>query len=293
VAYRHHHHRQICPSRRGGAGKRILHVLAVGVVVAVGVSMFRDRSDRSVATPPRPKPMAGMSPRNLQAHAADNGIAAGAAAARRALAAPAVSPENETGPGRTVLVKTTVTRNPDPARMAAPDSPRPDSASGKPEPAIALRVRSDGAHPSRERAINDALLLAAAQIEKHLAALDPPITANVTADQVRADYLRPDSIRDIPPTPADKAAWEEQGIDTDRLWVEIDVEVSEDQVRQLRAEQRLGSAGMVGAVAFVLVLAVYGFLRLDAWTRGYLTGSLAVGIAAVAGIAVAVVFLVR
>ena len=39
----------------------------------------------------------------------------------------------------------------------------------------------------------------------------------------------------------------------------------------------LESTGLVAAVAFVVVLALFGFLRLDAWTKGYLTGGLAVG----------------
>ena len=46
---------------------------------------------------------------------------------------------------------------------------------------------------------------------------------------------------------------------------------------------------MGGGVIFVMALAISGFLRLDEWTRGYLTVWLAVGAFTMVGIAIAAV----
>ncbi len=291
--YYHHWHHHSCRPRRGGAGKRLLHILAVGVVAAAAVSVLRSRSERYVSPPPAPAKMAGMSPHRLQTYAADNGVLGGAAAAQRALAT--LPPPQGADASRTVPVSVDLPRDRDhgPAAVAAAARPTPDRTAGKPAPAIRLHVRSDSPHPSRELAINDAVARAQDQIAEALRALDPPVAATPSWEKVRYQYLKPESVKEVQPSEADKAAWAEKGIDANRVWAEIDVEVTEDQVRELRAEHRVGAAGWVGAAAFVVVLALYGFLRLDTWTKGYLTAALAAGIVAAAGAAVALLLLAR
>ena len=290
MAYRHHYHRHQCHTRCGGAGKRVLYILTVGVVVAAAVYMFRGGSDRYVTPPPAPARMSNMSASKLQNYAADSGIVGGAAAADKALAArPAFSPNEEPGPNRTVAVSATVPRHADAARPVVNLSP------GKPKPAIKLHVKSDKPYPSKDMALNDALIKAGLELREALRTLDPPVETQPGWMKVKADYLRPETVRYIEPTPEQKQAWAEDGDgridDTNRYWAEIDVEVSDEQVRELRSEGRVGTGGLVAAVGFVLVLALFGFLRLDAWTRGYLTGGLAVAAVAAAGAAVALLVL--
>lgn len=289
MAYRHHYHRHQCHARRGGAGKRVLYILAVGVVVAAAVSMFRGGSDRYVTPPPTPARMSGMSASKLQHYAADRAIVGGANAAEKALAARPTHPDAIADPERTVPVSAPAPRHADAARPVVDVSP------GKSKPAIKLHVKSDKPYPSKDMALNDALIKAGLDIREALRALDPPVEAQPGWMKVKADYLRPESVRYIEPTPEQKQAWAEDGDgridDTNRYWAEIDVEVTDEQVRELRSDSRVRTGGVVAAVGFVLVLALFGFLRLDAWTRGYLTGGLAVAAVAAAGAAVALLVL--
>jgi hypothetical protein len=296
VAYRYHyhrHHRRPCCSRRGGAGKRVLYILAVGVVVAAAVSMFRGRSDRYVSPPPGPARMSGMSASRLQDYAADRAIVGGAAAAEKVLATQ-VAHQNERpepgegdgSPNRTVTISTPVARDRDAERV---------TDLGKSKPAIKLKVTSDKPYTSRDMALNDALIKAGEGIRDALKTLNPPVEAHPGWAKVKADYLRPESVRYIEPTPEQKQAWAKDGErridDTNRYWAEIEVELTDSDIRELRSEHRIGAGGVVAAVGFVLVLALFGFLRLDAWTKGYLTGGLAVAVVAAAGAAVALLVL--
>ena len=104
--------------------------------------------------------------------------------------------------------------------------------------------------------------------------------------EIRDRYVRPDSIAEVHPTADIKTEWAAADLDPDRVWVELDVEVSPDQMRQLRADQRRMYAGLWFGLAFVAAVAGYGFLRLDALTKGYLTTAL--GIAAGGLVAAAV-----
>jgi hypothetical protein len=292
VACRHHYHRHQSCSRRGGAGKRILYILAVGVVVAAAVSMFRGRSDRDVSPPPAPARLSGMPASKLQTYASESGIAGGAAAAEKALAA--LPPPDEIGdPTRTVPVNVPVNVPVPPQADAA--RPIVDVSPGKPKPAIKIRVRSDKPYPNKDLALSDALVKAGVEIHAALREQDPPIEVRPGWEKVKTHYLRPETVRFIEATPEQKQAWAEQSggriDDTNRYWAQLEVEVSDEQVRDLRSEQRVGATGVVAAVGFVLVLALFGFLRLDAWTKGYLTGGLAVAVVAAAGAVVALLVL--
>ena len=70
--------------------------------------------------------------------------------------------------------------------------------------------------------------------------------------------------------------------------MEMDVEISSEQLRSLRSESRLLNS-RYGQLAFVLVAALFGFFRLDALTKGYLTWVLGIGIVGVVTVLVAVV----
>jgi hypothetical protein len=285
VGCRHHHYRHHSCSRRGGAGKRILYILAVGIVVAASVSVFRGRSDRYVSPPPTPAKLSGMSASKLQGYAAESAIVAGAAAAEKELAS--LPPHAD--PTRTFPVNVAVPPTPEP--VAVTSRRTADQSPGKPKPAIKTRVRSDKLYTSREMALNDALVKAGLDIQTQLRELDPPIEARPSWDKVRREYLRPESVTYPTPSEADKEALAKAGLDPNGQWAEIEVELTDDDIRDLRSEQRLGTGGVVAGVVFVLVLALFGFLRLDAWTKGYLTGGLAVAVVAAAGAAVALLVL--
>ena len=255
--YHPHYPRSNRPSR--GTGWR-----AVAILVAVGLAgmaMTVVTPTRKVVAPPRPEPMARMSAEHLQEYATANAVVAVAAAGRDDL---------RSRPGYTEGV------------MADLDDPT------LPRGAIRLdRVRSESPHLTRERALNDALLVARQQLADRLAAEKPPVTAVPALWEIRDQYVRQDSIAEVHPTREIRDEWAAANLDADRVWVELDVEVSPDQMRQLRADQRRMYAGLWFGLAFVAAVAGYGFLRLDAMTKGYLTTVLGVAAGGLVAAAVA------
>lgn len=247
---------------RAGSGfaKRILVILAVGTVAAVAMTFFFRSSRSAPQPPPPPEAMARMSPKKLQSHAADNGVMGGARAAEQTMA---------------VSITTTTT---EPTHAVAPD-PIGDSTTA----VRFVRIRSESPQPSKDKAMNDALLVARQKIVDHLRSLDPPVETIPTLDDVRNKYVKPESVVEVQPTEAVRTAWAESKLEPNRMWVEIDVEVTDNHVRELRAKDRITSAGWISAGVFLLVATLFGFLRLDAWTRGYLTTFLGLGAAALAG----------
>jgi hypothetical protein len=171
-----------------------------------------------------------------------------------------------------------------------PTPPREKAVATKtgPQPAIRLAaIRSGKPHPTKEQALADALTVARIELMKHLELLDPPVQARPTMVTMRSSYLKGE-IREILPTDDEKKVIRSSGLNANVRWVEIDLELSEDQVQRLRSSERVTDAFRVAALAFALVAALYGFLRLDQWTKGYLTLWLGLG----AGVAVVVVGLV-
>jgi len=242
-----------------GTFKRLFAILGVGTAAAIAVAIFNVRSERSVQPPPRPEPLSKMSAKRLQLHSADNGVMGGARAAEQTM---------------TVSITTTTDRAP---------SITPDPINDSTTSARFARIRSETPHKTKDKAMSDALEVARQKIVDHLKQLDPPVVAAPTIDDVRHKYLKPESVVEVLPTENVKAAWVESKLEPNRMWVEIDVEVTDDHVRELRAKDRFGSIGWVAAGAFVLLTALFGFLRVDAWTRGYLTTILAVVAAGLAG----------
>lgn len=263
-----------CSVHKSAAGKRVFWILVVGLIVAAVISTSTGSSRRrvhSVSPPPQPTSMRDLSPRRLQTYAAENAVLGGANAGQREYAAIRQAEKAE-------AVAVPVNADAEPVSVVV-SSPAPES-NGKHQPAIKFRVRSEAPHASKEKALNDALSVARFKLAEQLATLDPPVRALPTVEQVRNEYIRPESVTEVQPKPEDKAAWEAAKLDTNRVWVDVDVEVSDDQVRQLRSVGRLEKTGLFAAGAFVLVLGLFGFLRLDGWTKGYLTTVIGVGIAA-------------
>jgi hypothetical protein len=179
-----------------------------------------------------------------------------------------------------------------------PVPPRP-TASPPPAPAMTARsappvrptdelvirekVSSGLAHPSETEAEKDALEQAANRIAERLAELDPPVRYRPSPAEVRA-YIRKDTKRPYPPTAEQKEEYARAGIrDGDLKFVEFEVTLSAEQVRELRSRERVffGLKVLAGIVAFAL--AGFLFLRADEWTKGYLTSWLAVAAFALAG----------
>jgi hypothetical protein len=243
------------PSKKGSVAK-VLWIVGLVTVASLFVSRMgcAARVEQANTLPPK-KSLAGLKPKDLQQQTAEHGIEGGAAAgmavvnAAKGLDAPAA------------------------------DAPEPEvrvTTGGF----VVLRVRSSTPHVlprDREQAIEEAK----AEARKVLVE-----QGRVPAGNWKVSF-DPDKVRDVAATDGEKKAWEENGLGSDRGWVEIEeVSLSHDTLRQERAKERTGQAGFWFGTVFLGLLAAYGFLRLDMWTKGYLTLILgvAVGGAVVAGI---------
>jgi hypothetical protein len=202
-----------------------------------------------------------------------------------------------TGTGMTVTQAAAGDRTPPPpAPKAAPPATRtaaPRSAF-RPGSAVVIkeRVRSSMPYPNEADADEDALAVAADVIERKLAELDPPVSYRPTPNEVRNEFLRRDarSVRGL--SDAERAELEKHKVDTNRVYVEHEVEVTADQVRELRTRDRVSDTLRVLGVLTAGFLAGHLFLLLDARTKGYLTRWLAVGAVTLALAAAAVLYLV-
>lgn len=155
----------------------------------------------------------------------------------------------------------------------------------RPTPAVLIRERvtSRVPQPTPEEADADAVSHAQDVVEQKLREQDPPVHYRPPAAVVRHEYLVKSSrvIRD--PTPEEQARLKDFAYGDGRKYVEFTVEVTAEQVRELRTGARLGAAlRVVGGLA-AAALAAFLFLRLDEWTRGYLTSWLAFAAVGLAG----------
>ena len=108
----------------------------------------------------------------------------------------------------------------------------------------------------------------------------------VCANKVKWGLIERGYSKDVVAQEETKKAWAKEGLDDGRGWVEIDAKVSHDTLRKERAKGRTAEVGFWFGTAFLVLLGGYGFLRLDMWTKGYLTLvlGLVVGAAAVGGV---------
>jgi hypothetical protein len=140
----------------------------------------------------------------------------------------------------------------------------------------------------------DVVALARKVVVAKLAELDPPLNHTPSPGEVRTEFLRKDSRVVRHPDAAEKEAMKLDGdLRTDNfVYVEYDVEVTADQVRELRAQERVSAGLRVVGLVLAVALAGFLFLRADEWTRGYLTRWLALAAVALAGGAAAALIFV-
>lgn len=131
-------------------------------------------------------------------------------------------------------------------------------------------IRSSKPHTTKEAALTDALTVGRTELMKQLEQLDSPIHGRPWLVKMKSEYVKGE-VRVIPPTDKEKELIKASGLNANVQWVEVDLELTEDQVQQLRSTERVTDTFRIGALVVAFLAAVYGFLRLDQWTKGYLT----------------------
>jgi hypothetical protein len=200
----------------------------------------------------------------------------------------AVNHSNERLPGWHGIEPTIVISTDAPPVLQGPSFPIAPEPRGRKKrsasPAlISERVVTEIPYPTEAEAETRALEDAQKLIEQRLRELDPPVEYRPAATVVKNEYLRRDSRLVRLPTDSEKVLLKQNGYDADRKYVEYTVEVTADQVRELRTRNRVAdSLRGLGALAAVS-LAGFFFLRLDEWSKGYLTSWLALAAAALGG----------
>lgn len=162
----------------------------------------------------------------------------------------------------------------------------PPARSTPPRPTTVVVVRervTSGVSTNETDAEAEALLQARDVIERKLAELDPPVRYRPSEAEVKAEFVRRGSRAVRQPDAEKKALFVKEGITGNLVYVEYDVEVSAEQVRQLRSQERSATGVRIVGMLIALALAGFLFLRADEWTRGYLTSWLALAAVALAG----------
>jgi hypothetical protein len=273
--------RSLATTQRSAPGRgvirRVLAILVVGLLAAVALTLFAPSTPVSTP-PPSETRWARLTPRTLQRQAAESAVAAAATAGQNAL-----SRELST-------IRADCRKVPD-------DDDRFDEEGhpkSKSERVIRIsRIRSAIPHATPERALNDALEIAQKELALRLQALNPPVEIQPSLDMIRKEYIRPGSVRDIYPTAEIKELWRHDGLGESRQWAEFDLELSESQIRALRSRERTIAGTILAAGLITLAFVTYGFLRLDAITKGYLTTTLAISATGIAVTALVILLLVR
>lgn len=175
--------------------------------------------------------------------------------------------------------------------MLAREAPQPKAAPRPgPSPVVRERIVSSLPYLSSADAEADAIKIACDVIEKQLAELDPPVRFRPTMNEVKNEFLRGDSRATRPLSAAERELFAKHDIKGNLVYVEFDVEVSPDQVRQLRTRDRVWDAARVVGTLTAIALAGFLFLRLDEYTKGYMTQWLAIAAVVLAGGAAAVLY---
>lgn len=155
------------------------------------------------------------------------------------------------------------------AGQGAQPATAPARADAFPRPGPNYPVREWVRNPlpaaSEADAEEDVVRAAADTIARRLAELDPPVDYRPSEYEVRDRHLRKTSRTVRALSPDERAELARHGIETDRIYVEYEVIVTADQVRELRMRSRVGVA-IVGCLLVAGVLATtYALLRF--WGR--------------------------
>jgi hypothetical protein len=249
---------------------------------------------------PKPAPGGARGPRADQARAEAQKLAVNAAAA-----AANSTPASDPPPG--------VRERTDPVIHTAPPPPPPPAARPAPAPAadrpyvgppvfepkpggspvvIRERVRSSIPYPTEAEAEEDAVEQARRLLAERLAELPSPVHWTPTASAVRTQYTAKDSRKVRPPGDREQEVLAKIEGGSNRVYVEFQVQVTEDQVREMRSQDRVVTALRAMGGLAAAALAAFLFLRLDEWTRGYLTSWLGAGAAVLVAVVVAAAVLV-
>jgi hypothetical protein len=241
-------------------GAKVFWIIGAMVLAAIAVSQFSDKP--SVTAPPPRKPMARLNPHDMQERSAIYGILEAAKAGKEELAA------RQRAQQANQVNWTTVGEPTGEVRVEKTD--RGYKVFG---------ARSENAYLLQDidQAKAEALGVAKAKLAGELNGLAPEVEEIAVRKETPSEEL--------------KQEWKRSGVDPERVWVVVDVQTSEEAVRKERAKVRFGKVGFWVGVAFLNLFALYAFLRLDMWTRGYLTTFLGIGIVAL--LVGGVLFLVR
>jgi hypothetical protein len=152
-------------------------------------------------------------------------------------------------------------------------------------------VRSAVPSTNEAEADEDAIAQACEVIERELAKLDPPVHYKPSPNEAKG-FIRKESRTVRAPDAAEKQLLTEIKFTGNPVYVEYEVEITADQVRELRSQDRVSTGVRVLGALMAVALAAFLFLRADEWTKGYLTSWLALGAIALAGgAAAALVFI--
>jgi hypothetical protein len=108
----------------------------------------------------------------------------------------------------------------------------------------------------------------------------------------KSEFIRKDSRLTRQLTEEEKEEYARNGFTDKRYYLEYYVEITADQLRELRTRDRITLAFRVLAGFTFVSLSCFLFLRADEWTKGYLTRWLAAGAVALVGGATVALFLV-
>lgn len=178
-----------------------------------------------------------------------------------------------------------------PAVAARPESPVRRATRESSPVVISERIVTEIPYPTEAEADARAIEEAQKLIEKRLKELDPPVEYLPPISEVRNEYIRKESRLVRLPPESEKIAIASAGYVESRRYVDYTVEITGEQIRELRTRSRVTDGlRALGAIAAVS-LAGFFFLRLDEWSKGYLTSWLALAAAALGGgIVAALVF---
>jgi hypothetical protein len=175
--------------------------------------------------------------------------------------------------------------------MSPKSSPRPGS------PAIIKeRVVSAIPYANKAEAEDDAFTSARDAIERRLAELDPPVRYRPSLNEIRNEFARKDSQTTHRPSQAELEEYAKNSVNekviASLVYVECDVEVTADQIRELRTRDRVTITLRVFSGLIFIALSGFLFLRADEWTKGYLTRWLACAAVVLVGGAAAALYFV-
>lgn len=201
----------------------------------------------------------------------------------RAAPAPAFIP-TPPPPAAPVSVITPTPPVPPMPRMATPARPT--------SPAVIREHVTSGVSTTEAEADADALAQVRDTIERKLGELDPPVRYRPSATEAQAEFVRKGSRAVGEPDPERQKAFAKEGFVGKLVLVSYDVEITAEQVRELRAQERAGAGLRMLGMLVAVALAGFLFLRADEWTKGYLTSWLAIAAVVLAGGAAALLICV-